>query len=178
MRRRLVWIQGAGNTLNHNAIIGGATFGAGLEIFPDPYIVYWRYADSMSWNTIVSDQPITWAQETKPKSVTPPPGSDCTNYYLTAYIYWSANVPYPWSPRMNLTTGFNSVVIKVPIQYGEPYLVTNVDTLGTQGYPTWDIYQSNRFNVRGAGVHLQDVQRAAFSIRRLLPIPAHWRIPI
>lgn len=31
MRRRLVWIQGAGNTISHNAIIGGATFGASLN---------------------------------------------------------------------------------------------------------------------------------------------------
>lgn len=142
MRRRLVWIQGAGNTISHNAIIGGATFGAELNVFPNPYIVYWRYADSMSWNTIVSDQPITWAQETKPKSVTPPPGSDCQPYYLTAYVYWSTNAPTKTSPRINITTGVNTIAIRVPIQYTPPYIVTTPTGIT---YPMFDIYQSGRF---------------------------------
>ena len=91
MRRRLVWIQGAGNTISHNAIIGGATFGASLNRLRPG----WKCVDGVC---VYSETEGVYATQAECEASRVPIyqfsesiAGGCTvsvNYYLT--IQWSA----------------------------------------------------------------------------------------
>jgi hypothetical protein len=123
------------------------------------YTVYWRYVDSANWNTITSNEPITWTQESFAKMTLPSPesgcpASNCTIYYremsMTMTYFKPPTFQYPNGQWVYGAVYTQTTIHRFPFEIGVPIARFRVDGIRQDPYWPWkhsgDYYPSNPGN--------------------------------